>query len=41
MGVANLFMVSEPLLGWRAVRVTERRSGRADCKKIKYVHILI
>jgi hypothetical protein len=28
MGVANLFMVSEPLLGWRAVRVTERRTAR-------------
>ncbi|MBX9583777.1 MAG: IS630 family transposase [Gemmataceae bacterium] len=27
-GVANLFMISEPLLGWRAVRVTERRTAR-------------
>jgi hypothetical protein len=27
MGVANLFMVSEPLVGWRAVRVTERRTA--------------
>jgi hypothetical protein len=26
-GTANLFMVSEPLLGWRAVRVTERRTA--------------
>jgi DDE superfamily endonuclease len=26
-GTANLFMVSEPLLGWRAVHVTERRTA--------------
>lgn len=25
-GTANLFMISEPLLGWRAVKVTERRT---------------
>ena len=28
-GVANLFLFSEPLSGWREVRVTERRT-RAD-----------
>ena len=27
-GTANLFMVGEPLLGWRAVQVTERRTAR-------------
>jgi len=27
-GTANLFMVSEPLLGWRAVQVTERRTAK-------------
>ncbi len=27
-GTANLFMVSEPLLGWRHVEVTERRTAR-------------
>ena len=27
-GVANLFLMSEPLLGWRAVRVTERRTAK-------------
>jgi hypothetical protein len=27
-GTANLFMISEPLLGWRAVRVTERRTAK-------------
>lgn len=26
-GTANLFMISEPLLGWRAVKVTERRTA--------------
>lgn len=26
-GTANLFMASEPLLGWRAVRVTDRRTA--------------
>jgi DDE superfamily endonuclease len=26
-GVMNLFMISEPLLGWRAVHVTERRTA--------------
>jgi hypothetical protein len=26
-GVANLFMISEPLLGWRHVMVTERRTA--------------
>ena len=26
-GVANLFMVSEPLIGWREVMVTERRTA--------------
>jgi hypothetical protein len=26
-GTANLFMVSEPLLGWRAVQVTQRRTA--------------
>jgi hypothetical protein len=26
-GTANLFMTSEPLLGWRAVQVTERRTA--------------
>ena len=26
-GTANLFMISEPLVGWRAVHVTERRTA--------------
>ena len=27
-GTANLFMISEPLLGWRGVKVTERRTAK-------------
>jgi hypothetical protein len=27
-GTANLFMISEPLLGWRSVQVTERRTAK-------------
>jgi DDE superfamily endonuclease len=27
-GTANLFMVSEPLLGWRAVQLTQRRTAK-------------
>ena len=27
-GVANLFLVSQPLIGWRHVRVTDRRTAR-------------
>ena len=27
-GVANLFMISEPLLGWRHVEVTDRRTAK-------------
>jgi hypothetical protein len=27
-GTANLFLISEPLLGWRAVHVTERRTAK-------------
>ena len=29
-GVANLFLFSEPLTGWREVQVTERRSGSIE-----------
>ena len=32
-GVANLFMVSEPLRGWRHVTVTDQRTG-ADCAHV-------
>jgi hypothetical protein len=33
-GVANLFMVSEPLLGWRHVEVTDRRAA------VDFAHLL-
>lgn len=40
-GVVNIFLVSEPLRGWRQVRVSERRTRRdwADCiKELVDVH---
>jgi len=41
-GTANLFMVSEPLLGWRAVHVTERRTAQdfaaVVCWLVEEVH---
>jgi hypothetical protein len=36
-GTANLFMVSEPLLGWRAVRVTERRTAVDFAEVIRWL----
>jgi hypothetical protein len=36
-GVANLFMVSEPLLGWRAVRVTERRTAKDFAEVVRWL----
>lgn len=32
-GTANLFIISEPLLGWRHVEVTERRTAK-DCAEV-------
>lgn len=37
LGVANLFMVSEPLLGWRAVRVTERRTAQDFAEVLRWL----
>ena len=37
MGVANLFMVSEPLLGWRAVQVTERRTATDFAEVVRWL----
>ena len=41
-GTANLFMISEPLLGWRAVKVTERRTAvdfaEVVCWLVEEVH---
>jgi hypothetical protein len=36
-GTANLFLVSEPLLGWRAVRVTERRTARDFAEVLRWL----
>jgi hypothetical protein len=36
-GTANLFMISEPLLGWRAVQVTERRTAKDFAEVIRWL----
>ncbi len=36
-GVANLFMVFEPLLGWRAVQVTERRTAKDFAEVLRWL----
>jgi DDE superfamily endonuclease len=36
-GTANLFMISEPLLGWRAVHVTERRTAVDFAEVIRWL----
>jgi hypothetical protein len=36
-GTANLFMVSEPLLGWRAVQVTERRTAKDLAEVLRWL----
>ncbi len=36
-GTANLFMVSEPLLGWRAVQVTERRTAKDFAEVLRWL----
>jgi DDE superfamily endonuclease len=36
-GTANLFMISEPLLGWRAVKVTERRTALDFAEVIRWL----
>lgn len=36
-GVANLFMISEPLLGWRHVEVTERRTAVDFAEVLRWV----
>jgi DDE superfamily endonuclease len=36
-GTANLFMVFEPLLGWRAVRATERRTARDFAEVLRWL----
>jgi len=36
-GTANLFMLSEPLLGWRSVRVTEQRTARDFAEVVRWL----
>jgi hypothetical protein len=36
-GTANLFMISEPLLGWRAVKVTERRTAKDFAEVVRWL----
>src|SRR4029079_1424578 len=36
-GTGNLFMISEPLLGWRAVRVNERRTAVDFAEVIRWL----
>jgi hypothetical protein len=36
-GTANLFMLSEPLLGWRAVQVTDRRTARDYAEVLRWL----
>lgn len=36
-GTANLFMVNEPLLGWRAVHVTDRRTAKDFAELLRWL----
>jgi hypothetical protein len=36
-GTANLFMISEPLLGWRTVQVTERRMAKDLAEVLRWL----
>jgi hypothetical protein len=36
-GTANLFMISEPLLGWRHVAVTERRTAQDFAEVVRWL----
>jgi hypothetical protein len=36
-GTANLFLVFEPLLGWRAVQVTERRTAKDFAEVLRWL----
>jgi DDE superfamily endonuclease len=36
-GTANWFMISEPLLGWRAVQVTERRTAKDFAEVLRWL----
>jgi hypothetical protein len=36
-GTANLFMISEPLLGWRSVHVTQRRTAKDFAEVLRWL----
>jgi hypothetical protein len=36
-GTANVFMISEPLLGWRAVQVTDRRTAKDFAEVLRWL----
>ena len=36
-GTANLFMLSQPLLGWRAVKVTDRRTAKDFAEVVRWL----
>src|SRR5512147_883242 len=36
-GTANLFMISEPLVGWRTVPVTERRTAKDFAEVVRWL----
>ena len=36
-GTANLFMISEPLIGWRHVEVTERRTAKDFAEVVRWL----
>ena len=36
-GTANLFMISEPLVGWRHVEVTERRTAKDFAEVLRWI----
>jgi hypothetical protein len=36
-GTAHLFMISEPLLGWRAIPVTERRTAKDFAEVVRWL----
>jgi len=36
-GTANLFMISEPLSGWRAVQVTQRRTAKDFAEVVRWL----
>ena len=36
-GTANLFMICEPLLGWRTVQVTERRTAKDFAEVLRWL----